>query len=261
MTRIITDLSDADIRAKAPAVFATAPHKNLSERYSFIPTFDVLNALRAEGFVVTQASQDRALHGSDPRLARHVLKLQQRDAQPIVGEGVMQFLLSNSHNGSSALQVRGGFYRFVCSNGMVVGTDMMGARERHAGDAAREAIDRVKQLARHTDVLTRLIEGWKSKELTERKEREFAARALVLRFGEDRAKQYEPSALLGARRAEDEGRSVWAVLNRIQENAMRGGQEGRSATGRAVRSRELKGIAQDLEFNGSLWKLAEEVAA
>jgi hypothetical protein len=87
------------------------------------------------------------------------------------------------------------------------------------------------------------------------------ARALVLRFGEDRAKQYEPSALLGARRAEDEGRSVWAVLNRIQENAMRGGAEGRSANGRAVRSRELKGISQDLEFNGSLWRLAEEVAA
>jgi hypothetical protein len=41
-TMIITDLSDADIRAKAPAVFATAPHKNLSDRYSFIPTFDVL---------------------------------------------------------------------------------------------------------------------------------------------------------------------------------------------------------------------------
>ena len=60
---------------------------------------------------------------------------------------------------------------------------------------------------------------------------------------------------------EAKGRQIATVLNRIQENAMRGGQEGRSATGRAVRSRELKGIAQDLEFNGSLWKLAEEVAA
>lgn len=256
-----TDLSDADIRKFAPAVFATKPHKNLSDRYSFIPTFEVLNTLRQEGFIVTQASQDRTLDGGNPTLARHVLKLQQRDAQPVVGEGVMQFLLSNSHNGSSALQVRGGFYRFVCSNGMVIGSDMMRARERHAGEAAREAIERIKELARQSDTLVRQITTWKSKELTERATREFAARALALRFGEDRAKQYEPTVLLGARRSEDEGRSVWSVLNRIQENAMRGGAEGRSANGRVVRSREVKGIAQDLEFNGSLWRLAEEVAA
>ena len=43
-------LSDDQIRAVAPSIFADAPHESRSERYSYIPTATVLTELRKEGF-------------------------------------------------------------------------------------------------------------------------------------------------------------------------------------------------------------------
>ncbi len=42
-------LSDEQIRAVAPSIFAEAPHESRSERYSYIPTTTVLRELRGEG--------------------------------------------------------------------------------------------------------------------------------------------------------------------------------------------------------------------
>ena len=42
-------LSDDQIRAVAPSIFADAPHESRSERYSYIPTATVLRELRSEG--------------------------------------------------------------------------------------------------------------------------------------------------------------------------------------------------------------------
>ena len=43
-------LSDDQIRAVAPSIFADAPHGSRSQRYSYIPTAAVLQELRGEGF-------------------------------------------------------------------------------------------------------------------------------------------------------------------------------------------------------------------
>jgi hypothetical protein len=43
-------LSDDQIAAVAPSIFADAPHESRSERYSYIPTAAVLTELRKEGF-------------------------------------------------------------------------------------------------------------------------------------------------------------------------------------------------------------------
>ncbi len=43
-------LSDDQIRAVAPSIFADTPHESRSERYSYIPTATVLTELRKEGF-------------------------------------------------------------------------------------------------------------------------------------------------------------------------------------------------------------------
>ena len=50
-------LSDDQIRAVVPSIYADAPPESRSERYSYIPTAAVLTELRKEGFepfMVTQ---------------------------------------------------------------------------------------------------------------------------------------------------------------------------------------------------------------
>ena len=62
----------------------------------------------------------------------------------------------------------------------------------------------------------------------------------------------------------DIGDDAWSVLNRIQENVIRGGLRGvmTDANGRMQRrqTREVKGIDQNNMLNRALWKLATEVA-
>ena len=55
------------------------------------------------------------------------------------------------------------------------------------------------------------------------------------------------------------GHSLWMAFQRTQQNAMRGGQLGRSAQGRRMRTREVASIDRSVSLNRALWVLAEEM--
>jgi hypothetical protein len=52
-------LSDDQIRRYAPSVFADRPWQAMSDLYSFVPTSDVVSAMRQNGFVPVKAMQSR----------------------------------------------------------------------------------------------------------------------------------------------------------------------------------------------------------
>jgi hypothetical protein len=87
----------------------------------------------------------------------------------------------------------------------------------------------------------------------------FAERALAVRFPEPAHCGIEPAQLLGCRRAEDLGNDLWSVLNRCQENLLRGGLNRLVTSGRRSRTRPITAIREDVRVNGRLWDLAEEV--
>ena len=72
-------LSDDQIRAVAPSIFADTPHESRSERYSYIPTATVLTELRKEGFQPFMVCQTR-VRQEDRRVLR-----QQRDRLGALG--------------------------------------------------------------------------------------------------------------------------------------------------------------------------------
>jgi len=65
--------------------------------------------------------------------------------------------------------------------------------------------------------------------------------------------------LIEARRREDAGNSLWDLLQRVQENVMKGGLRGRTAQGRRMRTREIASIDRGVALNRALWVLAEEM--
>ncbi|MDE2274843.1 MAG: DUF932 domain-containing protein, partial [Burkholderiales bacterium] len=50
-------LGDDQMRKAAPSIFAEGKHASRSERYTYIPTIDVLHGLRREGFEPFMAAQ------------------------------------------------------------------------------------------------------------------------------------------------------------------------------------------------------------
>ena len=66
--------------------------------------------------------------------------------------------------------------------------------------------------------------------------------------------------LTEARRPEDLGHSLWTTFQRVQENAMRGGQTGRTVNDLRFRTREVASIDRGVSLNRALWVLAEEMS-
>jgi hypothetical protein len=256
-----TALNNESLRALTPAAFAD--YHDMSDRYGMIRTADVLERMRDVGYFPVSAKQDNPRR-RNPMHVRHCVVLRHErfldlDA-PKVGDQLPQILLTNSHNGRTKLHLRAGFYRFVCANGLVVGNDRFHMAIVHRMNAPAMAMEFAEQMTRQLDDLNNVIDLWSRVELTRRRQLHFAREAAKLRFGAT-APAYKPEQLLQARRVEDQGATLWQAYNTVQENATKGGLQGTNANGRAVASRELTGIGQDLEFNTGLWQLAERMAA
>lgn len=247
---------NATVNRLPAAALATRAHPDMSSRYVHVNTAEIVRRMAQEGFYVasTRSSSPRS---RDPLYARHAIEFRHAEAVEIAG-ATPRILFVNSHDGSTAATAAAGFYRFVCCNGLVVGSTLEAVKQRHAGDAAVELIDRMREMARNTERAMSSIERWSSKELTRSQRHDFAAMAAQLRWGD--AARFEPEELLRVRRAEDDRGDLWATFNVLQENTVRGGLVGLSRAGRRATSRPLTDINRDLTFNGQLWTLAEELA-
>lgn len=114
-------LSDDQLRRVAPSIFAESAHESRSTRYAYIPTSDVLQGLRREGFEVFSATQARTRTEDKREHTKHLLRLRHvSHTARGVGESTPEIVLLNSHDGSSSYQMMGGMFRLVCSNGLIV---------------------------------------------------------------------------------------------------------------------------------------------
>ncbi len=250
-------LDDAQIMRAAPSVFAGAPHSSRGERYAFIPTVDVLRGLRREGFEVFEASQSRTRIADKREHTRHMLRLRQAGVVARDGE-VPEVIITNSHDGSSAYRVLAGMFRFVCSNGLVLGDTIGDIRVRHSGRIVDDVIEGVFHVVDDLKHAGERIETYKAIELEDREAHALAAAAVTLRWGD--SSPVQPSRLLEARRWEDRGSTLWKTYNRCQEALLRGGSRGISATGRRLRTRAISDIGEDLKLNRALATLVDRLA-
>lgn len=238
------------------SALATAAAPNVSERYQFISSNEIIQRFADEGWVVDNATV-AAPRKRDPLFAKHMIDFRHPDFEPVQG-AVPRIILVNSHDGSSSARVLAGVFRFVCSNGLVVGTTIGKETVRHTGDAAADLIHRMQQLARNTSKIYMQIDSWSKKDLSKAQRYEMARFAAQLRWGD--AQRFTPEDLLAVRREGDDKGDLWTTFNRLQENTVRGGIEGLSRSGRSATSRPLSDISRSVEYNAQLWQLAEEVA-
>jgi hypothetical protein len=238
------------------AVTATTPAPGVSARYQFISSNEIVQRFAQEGWALASATT-AAPRKREGAWAKHQLDFRHPELPEING-AVPRIIVTNSHDGTASARVLAGVFRFVCSNGLVVGNTVGKEVVRHTGDAAADLIHRMQSLAKNTHKLYDSIERWSKKELTKAQRHEFARFAAQLRWGD--ARRFEVEDLLMVRRAEDDRGDLWATFNRLQENTVRGGIEGLSRSGRAATSRPLSDITRSVDYNAQLWTLAEEIA-
>jgi hypothetical protein len=256
--RSVSPLSDDQIRAVAPSIFAEGKHDSRSQRYTYIPTIDVLNGLRNEGFQPFMVCQTRVRDQDKREHTKHMIRM--RPANEITGDDVNEIILLNSHDGTSSYQMLAGVFRFVCQNGMVAGDTVGEVRVPHKGNIVRNVINGAFDVLDGFDLIREQKAGMQAVTLNRDEQTAFARAALTLRYDPTEADSSPPiteSQLLGARRFEDRHDDLWTTFNRVQENLTKGGLHGRSRSGRAMSTRAVTGIDQNVKLNRALWVLAE----
>ena len=259
----------------APAALAPAAKPGRSNRYGYVPTNRVIEALNDLGYGVVAAKQGRGRLPDSAPYGKHMVVLQ-RTSDPVdagylnvgklVGRGdsVSRLALVNSHDGRSAYSMRLGFYRFVCSNTAIQdGATMFARKIRHTDLTLDAIIQAARDLAGKHGEYERMLEQMTKRELSRTEALDFAQFARDLRWGDKPGPA--ASQLLEARRVEDDGRHLWEVFNTVQENVIRGGGEysAENKHGQRVlrRARPINAVREDLRLNGALLERARDLVA
>jgi hypothetical protein len=265
-------LNEAQLRALAPSIFAAGKHDSRSERYTYVPTWDIVQALMAEGFEPMLAKQGGTRVAGKAEFTKHMVRFRHATHEMRqVGDTRPEIALINSHDGTSSYRILAGLFRLACLNGMVAPAGLVDdVRVGHTGDIRDKVIEGTWSVVGQVERIMERPAAWGSIEVKADEARALARAAHALRFedGGMQAELIKPEALLIPRREADRGSSLWQTFNRIQENTTKGGVQGRGFVtledGRRVhrntQTREITNIDGDVKLNRALWVLAEEMA-
>jgi len=268
-----TALTDEQIRARAPSVFATEAHSSRSQRYTYVDTARLLAGLRQEGFMPVSAVQSRCRSADKQPFTKHLIRFMRGEINVDavdVDDIIPQVCLKNSHDGSSAYELSLGGFRVRCKNGLMVSEGTFEEiKVPHKGDVIGRIIEGAFEVIGAAEKVQDHVKDWRALTLQPTEQVAFARSALMLRFDGDENK-VTAGQILEPKRYEDRGADLWSTFNRVQENVIRGGQRyvnpsyrddaGRYHRARRMHTREVTGIDQNTNLNRALWALAESMA-
>lgn len=258
MVRSNHPLDDDQIMRAAPSVFAQSAHESRSSRYAYIPTIDVVNGLRKEGFQPFMACQAGTRVEGKHEFTKHMMRF--RYADQINSEEANEIILINSHDGTSSYQMLAGCFRFVCQNGLICGDTVDDIRVRHSGNIIDNVIEGAFSVLDQFEKVDNAKETMKQIELRPDFQHAFTRAALTLKYDDEESAPIEADQLNLSRRFDDRGTDLWRTFNRVQENIIRGGLTGKRVNGRRRSTREVKGVSENVRLNRALWTLAESMA-
>jgi len=256
----INPLTYAQLMHKAPALFTEEPHFEVSDKYHFIPTIDVITSIIQYGWHPVSVQEANVRDTDKEGYQRHLVRFRHFDDLLNPPENAVELLLFNSHDRTTTFSISAGIYRFVCANGLVIADSVFESYKiKHIGDKANDIATAIERITHIKPLLEQKIHSFEAISLQVAEKLAFAKASIPLRF-EDHL-DVDANALLIPHREEDEKDDLYTTLNVIQENLLRGNISGRNKeTGRRFTSKEITAIGKDIEVNQGLWNIAERIA-
>jgi hypothetical protein len=242
---------------QVPAIGATGPSERVSDHYQFVSTRDILERINKDGWMITNATaQNRSPYAQHRITLVHQNDLKNLDS--VQTEGIPRIEMFNSHDRSKRLMFAIGYFKFLCSNGLIIASgpaETIRIKHRFSGDRLSEIMEQVSEISSRFPTILNTINDFKSRKLTEEEQVSFAQYSIKGRFNyrPEMPKRFRDMGrtvekLLAHRREEDNGSSTWQVFNRVQENLI---------TGMEGFSRPIRGYSDSIRVNQLLWKGAE----
>ncbi len=241
-------------------------HSALSQRYNPIQASAVGDAMIAHGLTLATLSTGKAKH-EDKRDHQRTLA---RYRGPALTDGTFLDLIHDGRKlGRGVDHFFLGVYRIVCTNGIWAGKTYFDYSVRHTGltyDSLNQGIESALNQRKRLGQTIELMQGYQT------------TRSDVITLEQSAIRHLTPvnaeqviSNLNTVHRSEDNSTDLWTTFNRIQENAMMGGQvswtqRSKDAKGKPIvfqaSSRPIKSQSgKDASFNQSLFDAAMRLTA
>lgn len=230
----------------------------LSDKYRLAKTSEIVKRIEGLGFTMDKFVAMKVRKKERQGFQKHRAIFTSPELKA-TSDGVPQLLLTNSHDGTSSVVLQLGFFRYVCSNGLVVGSNIIEpVRVRHSGnDFDDRLIVAINHIVAQAHKLTESIDKMKSKVLTGSEIASFQREALQKRLGAD---VKIDSFFIPTHRTEDNAQDLFTVMNVVQENLIRGGARVRVEQDGKTKDktvRRVNSLVSQTEINTMLWDLAE----
>jgi hypothetical protein len=268
-------LSNEQIASRCPSVYAPSKHESRSDRYLYIPTGTIIDGMRQEGFIPTYVAQAQARREDMTNFTKHLIRFRGvNDLGPLaVGQEFFEIVMINSHNGGSSYELMGGFFRVVCTNGMITGDKQTMLKVHHKGDILGEILSATYKIAEEAPETMEAIAAMKQIQLSRPEQLLLAKYAMKARFPEPEVQEanivegsienpqtvYQPKDFLQVRRGDDIGTDLYRTVNVLQENLIKGGVTARDTRGKKHTTRKITGIDQTVKVNQLLWQFGQEL--
>ena len=258
----MNQLSLDQVRSMAPQAFAENAKPGVSRKYSFLPTSRIIEDMDRLGWKVSAAKAGKYRNTDNQAYGNHFIgffhpEIFIRDAEGNI-EAYPQVVVFNSHTGRGSFRFEMGIFRLVCSNGMVIKSSDMGSFQlKHTGYTFEQLQVLINEAVERMPEIAGKINNFGQRIMTIEEQRAFARSAFALRS--DRLlTPNELEDFIAPRRREDEGDSLWLVLNRIQESVIKGGSLAEPGVRKGKKAfKGIKNIHRDFKINQELWEMAE----
>ncbi len=95
-------LSEDQMRQGAPSIFAPGKHASRSERYTYIPTIEVLRGLKKEGFEPFMVAQGRSRIEGKTEYTKHMIRMRHAGQVKVRSEVDEVILINRCYGGQTA---------------------------------------------------------------------------------------------------------------------------------------------------------------
>ncbi|MFA5461550.1 MAG: DUF932 domain-containing protein [Sulfurimonas sp.] len=257
----INPLNNQELQTLAPTLFTSEPHYEVSEKYHFIPTIDVIEEIKSHHWYPVSVSQAAVKDETKEGFQQHCVRFRHFEDLLHPQDNAVELLLFNSHDRTKSFSISAGIFRFVCANGLVLSESVFESYKiKHLGDRDNDVANAVAKITAVKDKLLDKIKTLSNIQLSNLEKQSFAKLAIPLRFEEHL--EVNPNDLLIPHREEDYQDDLYTTLNTIQEHLIRGNISGvNKESGRRFTSKEIKSITTDTQVNKGVWELAERIAS
>ena len=220
----------AILKRVAPSAFTTGAKPGATERYTHVPTSEIVEHLSLRGWLLESAGEGRVRIPGNAPFVSHAVTLRHPDfsfGTLHKGDVFPTMLLGNSHDCTTAVWMRLGFKVCVCDNQNVIRMEELGVqRFRHFGGTVTlmgKIYEAVNMLADHSMKAGKVLTSWKNTSVNPEQRTEYFRRVLDLRMNRVTELQSKNIQLFDERRRPQEmGSDVFTMYQVVQEHMTKG---------------------------------------